>query len=153
MHETVQGTGDRATGGGDMPFPYKFYAESEWRIVYTDLLARSDPTVPPHDGFPCNTKVQRCSCCVQANAPGREVLDYLHSDEEEAGRRLRYLLPLDGWLSCIIFPSVSLKQRAIECTEIKNEIKRIKEDPKCRANSVEKGNWPVEMDLDLCRNF
>jgi hypothetical protein len=139
--------------------PADFYAESEWRIVYTDLL---DPT-SRKAGFPGESHQGRCSHCVKAVDPRTdppagfsEYMDALRARfGRENVREPDYLLPLDGWLSCIIYPSVSLKRQALEDEEIRGEMKRIKTDPDCRANDieVEKGNWPVEMDLDLCRNF
>lgn len=127
------------------------YAESEWRIVYYgDLL---DPA-NRRAGYPDKSHGGRCSACVRANPQEQAFLDSLcEQDRKVAEQRLRFLLPLDGWLSCIIYPSMSLKRQALEDEGIRQEIKRIKSAPECRANDVEKGNWPVEMDLDLCRNL
>jgi len=134
--------------------PYDFYAESEWRIIHTDLLDPRSPSVPEKTGYPDTLKYQRCSVCVHANPPTRQYIDCLPDMARQEAARLRYLLPLDGWLSCIVYPSVSLKRLAQEeC--IRGEIRRIKNDQNCRANDaqVEQGNWPVEMDLDLCQNL
>ncbi len=134
--------------------PYDFYAESEWRIIYTDLLDPRSPPVLEKSGYPATAEYQRCSVCVRANPRTSAYIDSLPDIAKQEAPRLRYLLPLDGWLSCIVYPSVSLKRRAQqEC--IREEIRRIKNDRNCRANDnqVEKGNWPVEMDLDLCQNL
>ena len=131
--------------------PYEFYEESEWRIVYTDT---DNAVHAAARGCPSSKEV--CHGCVVSPRPGEAYLAGLPSEERaKAHLDLQYLLPLDGWLSCIIYPSVSLKRQALEDDKIRCEIRRIKHDPNCRANKceVERGNWPVEIDLDLCRNL
>ena len=69
--------------------------------------------------------------------------------------KLRYLIPLDGWFAMIIYPSLKVKNKAQQdgsTTGIKQQIKRIK-DLKDDGNRVEGKNWPIEVDLDACRNF
>jgi hypothetical protein len=132
--------------------PYEYYDESEWRIVYT-------ATLDPQDNAARGDLKRKdvCHACVRAAPPTQDYLAKLPQKEREAAQTLRYLLPLDGWLSCIIYPSVSLKDKALADPLIRGEIARIKEVgkcvPTCRANRVERGNWPVQIDLDLCRNL
>ena len=114
---------------------YDFYAESEWRILYTNELTNSGKAIDPR----------------KTSAP--EVTEYFMRLSVKEQAKLQYLLPLDGWLSCIIYPSVSVKNKAQQDACIKNAIKTIKENKACHGNLVEGGNWPVEMDLDLCRNL
>ena len=116
---------------------FEFYDESEWRIIFTKELAQNGHVIDPR------------------NNPGPDVRDYWNRLSAAEREKLGYLLPLDGWLSCIIYPSVSLKSKAREDDDIRKTICRLKTDPQCRANrqDVEGGNWPVEIDLDLCRNL
>jgi len=67
---------------------------------------------------------------------------------------LKYLIPLDGWLAMIIYPSLDVKNKAQQddSTGIKQQIKRIK-DLDDQGNRVENKNWPIEIDLDACRNL
>jgi hypothetical protein len=118
---------------------YSFYAESEWRVIHCD----EHPTVSKSED----------SAQMEARTPKfKEYIEQM-PNPNEARRKLRRLLPLDGWLSCIIYPSVSVKAAALNDERIRAAIKRIKEDQSCRANTVEGGNYPIEMDLDMCRNF
>lgn len=68
--------------------------------------------------------------------------------------KLKYLIPLDGWFAMIIYPSLEVKNSAQqdESSGIKAQIKRIN-TINDKANSVEGGTWPIEVDLDACRNF
>ena len=69
--------------------------------------------------------------------------------------KLKFLAPLDGWFQLIIYPSLDIKNAAqkVDSTGIRDEIKRIKEKRGDHGNEVEGGNWPMEMNLDACRNF
>jgi len=54
----------------------------------------------------------------------------------------------------IIYPSLDVKNKAQQddSTGIKQQIKRIK-DLDDQGNRVENKNWPIEIDLDACRNL
>lgn len=123
----------KAMNSADDQPNYDFYAESEWRIIY-DHEQKNRKKVVDHRQ---NSNFQ--------------LDNYLKSLPHTTNDKLRYLIPLDGWLSCIIYPSVSLKNRAKRDKHIIDEIERIKGDD--HGNLVEEGNWPVEMDIDLCRNL
>ncbi len=114
---------------------FEYYDESEWRIIFTHELAQNGHVIDP------------------SSNPSPEVRDYWNRLSDGQREKLRFLLPLDGWLSCIVYPSVSVKSKALDCQEVRDAIARLKADPGCRANQVEAGNWPVEIDLDLCRNL
>jgi hypothetical protein len=51
----------------------------------------------------------------------------------------------------IIYPSLEVKNKAQQddSNGIKQQIKIIKD----KYKSIEGGNWPIELDLDACRNF
>lgn len=116
---------------------YDLYSESEWRIIYFEELLSKGLIVDPRD--PQNT----------------DEYSYFHSLTKEEQDKLRYLIPLDGWFAMIIYPSLKVKNKAQQddsTTGIKQQIKRIK-DLKDDGNRVEGNNWPIEVDLDACRNF
>jgi hypothetical protein len=116
---------------------YDLYSESEWRILYfQDLLTRK-LLIDPRD--PANSREHA----------------YFTSLSEAEQKKLKYLAPLDGWLSLIIYPSFWVKNMAKQESvyEIQSAIQRIKSNQADHANRVEGGNWPMEIDLDACRHF
>ena len=115
---------------------YDWYAECEWRIIYFKALLKKGLIIDPR------------------NTENQEVISYYLSLTPEKKLKLKFLIPLDGWLSMIIYPSLNVKNRAQRDTSngIINEITRIK-GIKDRGNRVEGRNWPIELDLDACRNF
>ena len=116
---------------------YDLYSESEWRILFTQELLDQRLLIDPH---------------YNRNTEERSFLDSL-SPVEQA--KVKYLAPLDGWFALIIYPSLGVKNKAQQekTAKIRNEIARIKTNPKDHGNKVEGGNWPMELDLDACRNF
>ncbi|MEA3489718.1 MAG: hypothetical protein U9R44_05210 [Candidatus Omnitrophota bacterium] len=58
------------------------------------------------------------------------------------------------WFAMIIYPSLDVKNIAQQDPSkgIGSEIFRIKSLPD-HGNAVEKGNYPIEVDLGACRNF
>lgn len=120
----------------DKPITYDWYSESEWRIIFfRELLARK-LIIDPRDHEN-----------IEAN-------EYFLSLSAEEQNKLQYLIPLDGWFAMIIYPSLDVKNKAQQerSNGIKNEIIRIK-DLNDHGNRVEGRNWPIELDLDACRNF
>jgi len=117
---------------------FDLYAESEWRIICSDELSKNSTKqlIDPRDS---------------ANAEEYQHFNQLPTEKRE---KLKYLLPLDGWLSTIIYPSLEVKNKAQQDTTsgIKEQIQRIK-DIDDHGNRVERSNWPIEVNLDACRNF
>jgi hypothetical protein len=115
---------------------YDYYSESEWRILFLEQLLQHRLIVDPRD--PAN----------------RREHQYFLSLTEAQQRKLRYLIPLDGWFQMIIYPSLTVKNEAQKNSArcIREEIARIKSLPD-HGNKVESGNWPIETNLDACRNF
>lgn len=115
---------------------YDLYAESEWRILYRDELLSKRLVVDPRD--PANTKEHAYFMGLTAK-------------EQD---KLHYLVPLDGWLAMVIYPSLDVKNEAQQNTVngVRKEIERIKSQTD-HGNRVERGNWPIELNLDACRNF
>jgi hypothetical protein len=122
---------------------YELYSESEWRILFFDELLKSRKLIDPRDI--ANSKEHA----------------YFNSLTPEQQNKLLYLIPLDGWFAMIIYPSLTTKDRAQwdKHYGIFDEIRRIKSNPADHGNKVEglwnpaRGNWPIELDLDACRNF
>jgi hypothetical protein len=117
---------------------YDFYSKSEWRILYFSELLSKKLIVDPRD--PKNVKEHA----------------YFNSLTANEQTQLKYLVPLDGWFSMIIYPSLDVKSTAQQDKDktenIREEIKRIKSLPD-KGNQREGGNWPIEVTLDDCRNF
>lgn len=122
---------------------YELYAESEWRILLFDELMKARKIIDPRDS--------------------KNVIEYAYFKQLTSAQqdKLKYLVPLDGWLAMIIYPSLTAKNRARweSGYGIAQEIERIKSNPDDHANKVEglkapvRGNWPIEVNLDACRNF
>lgn len=122
------------------PLTYQFYSESEWRILFFKELEKQGLIIDPKKRK--NTK----------------QFEYYKALPDEAKARLAYLMPLDGWFSLIIYPSISAKNKAHRDASIRTAIENIKAAPD-HGNCVEglddqpPGNWPIELDLDACQNF
>lgn len=114
---------------------YDFYSESEWRIICFESLLKDGLIKDPRDS---------------RNVKEHEYYQKLTSDEQN---KLKYLIPLDGWFTMIIYPSLDVKNKAqFDSTyKIRAEIKRIKNNQ--NGHAYEGVNWPIELDLDACRNF
>jgi len=113
---------------------YDWYGESEWRIIFFKELLENKSIIDPRQKD--NEK------------------EYKYFQSLTPKQQLKYLIPLDGWFQMIIYPSLAEKNRAQKDASlaIVDEIKRIK-SLRDHGNAVEKGNWPIEVDLDACRNF
>lgn len=121
---------------------YDLYAESEWRILFFEELLRARKIIDPRD---------------EANVAEHA---YFRSLTPAAQDKLKFLIPLDGWFAMIIYPSLTEKNRTHWEADngIADQIRRIKTSSD-HGNRVEglkgpvRGNWPIEVDLDSCRNF
>lgn len=113
------------------------YAESEWRILYFESLLKCGLIVDPR------------------NKDNEAEYAYFETLSDEDQAKLKYLLPLDGWFTMIIYPSLSVKNLAQWDSDegITTEIRRIKTNRDDDANKIEGGNWPIELDLDTCRHL
>ena len=121
------------------PKYYKYFDESEWRIVYSDKL----------DG-------------EYYTSPKSIDDDNFQAYRDRAKKKPKYLLHLDKWFAFIIYPSLHVKVAAEQKdSEIQKEIERLKPrlrleatvDSTAGTGSYEKYSQPMGMDLDACRNF
>jgi len=127
----------------DGTWQYNTFDESEWRIIYSDqikklLLANKREDVVKLFIDPRDKK----------NIKHYDYYNALAVDEKPD-----FLIPLDAWLSMIIYPSLQVKNKAQKDETIRNQILELKkkDTPGCTEN--EKSNYPIEVDLDACRNF
>jgi hypothetical protein len=126
---------------------YDLFAESEWRIVYDRKLSPAKYFVDPRSDL--------------KGEFGKYAFNkYLDFGKYEAFCRkaqadpdLKFLLPLDGWLAMIIYPSPDAKNMA-ESLGVQKLIQNIKKDNPSRVNpEYEQIMMPLELDLDLCDHF
>lgn len=116
---------------------YDLYAESEWRIILIQELLKREVLIDPSD---------------LKNTDANNFYRSLTATEQA---HLKFLCPLDGWFAMIIYPSLKVKNAAQQRTgfRIKELIHAIKANPFDHGNQVERGSWPIEIDIDACRNF
>jgi hypothetical protein len=114
---------------------YDLYSESEWRILFLPELPNDKRLIDPRDP---NDVAEHA---------------FFNSRDDTQRDKLKYLAPLNGWLALIIYPSVNVKNMAQQDLGIIDAIRRIKSKRDDPGNRVEEGNWPIEIDLDACRNF
>jgi len=123
-------------------FNYEYYAESEWRIIYTD-----------------NAPIENLAITATDTAPS-PYSEYIKGLQREDRAKVKHLVPLDEWLSCIIYPTVSIKNTAVADRIIRTAILEAKKRddpqrkvPRHNVPAWEFGNWPIEIDLNMCSNF
>jgi len=135
---------------GDGSLEYKYYDESEWRIIYSN-------DIKDHLSQVGMNNINR-HFIPRNDIDDPSFLEYLQLSN--ADKRPEYLLPFtrDRWFSLIIYPSLSVK---IE-SEADNEIRKLIEHFKpckpesighCEGAGAEIYNKPIEINLDSCRNF
>lgn len=83
---------------------------------------------------------------IKAVSP-EECIDYYQCLSASEKSKLKYLLPIDNWLGIIIYPSLKVKKAVCENDKIRELIRKI------IGQSFERDVWPIEVDLDACRNF
>ena len=124
---------------------YDFYSESEWRIIWSSRIDQK------YFVNPRGNLEEEFKKYTYHNATFEEFKEYC--EQYKNNKRLQYLLPLDGWLAMIIYPSPEVKNKARE-SGIPDLIKNIKLNNSYRISpSYEQEMMPVELDLDLCAHF
>jgi hypothetical protein len=119
---------------------YDLYSESEWRIIrFHELVLDRERKllVDPRD---------------TSNTDENVFFNSLTAVDQD---KLKVLAPLDGWFAMVIYPSLAMKNAAQQddSYQIHEQISRIKAVTGDHGNFVEDRNWPIEVDLDSCRNF
>ncbi len=129
---------------------YKYFDESEWRIIYSEdirklLLANSELFFKE-----CRVDIETLFKNPRNNF-NRELNNYYK--KLKGDKKPSYLIPLDAWFSMIIYPNISVKNRAKEDKEIQELIKTIKAKNTLGCPFHERKNHPIEVNLSACRNF
>jgi hypothetical protein len=134
----------RMCSSNNHPLEYDQFAESEWRIVFSENI-KNGLAKRRRDDIAKRFVNPQTTCDT-------EVSDYYRGIEGDM--KPVYLLPLDCWLSMIIYPSPQVKNAAREDKEIQRLIAEVKARGSVSGcPACEKGMWPIELDLDACRNF
>ena len=114
---------------------YDLYDESEWRIIACVANQQDHQIIDPR------------------KTTNSRVAEYFESLSPQEQAKLKYLVPLDGWLAAIIYPSIRIKNKAqADGSEVQMLIRRIART-RDHAHAVEGDNLPAELDLNLCRHF
>lgn len=113
---------------------YNLYDESEWRIIKNDKLLKDGLIIDPH-------------------TDKGKYGEYYEKLEPEKQKKLKYLMPITDWLAMIIYPSIEVKRAVSKDPEIESLIKEIVKQKNTKETRNEDDIWPIEMDIDACRNF
>lgn len=122
------------------PLTYDLFSESEWRIIYSENIKEKLKRKVP----------ERLSLFVDPKESDDRELKQFYDGIQ--GEKPEYFLPLDAWLAMIIYPSPEVK------IEAKKNLYPLIEKVKSRKTATgcpdyEYKMWPIELDLDACRNF
>ncbi len=126
---------------------YDLFAESEWRIVYDPELHLEKYFVNPRGNL--GEEFDKY--------PYKKYLDFkdfeLFCQNARDNSCLKFLLPLNGWLAMVIYPSPDVKNMA-KALGIHDLVQNIKmNNPQSISPRYEQEMMPVELDLDLCDHF
>lgn len=120
---------------------YDLYEESEWRIICSDSILRKI------------TEEKKRYFLDPAEIDD----DILQKDIAAAKIKPDYILPVDQWISLIIYPNLQVKNASFKDREIRSILGEIKsEKSKYYTEGIplnEQINFPVEVDLRIMRNF
>ncbi len=135
----------------DGTLQYKYYDESEWRIIYSDEIANKLKELNK------NTYSEYFSKPSDINDD--KFQEYIN---QNGSVKPEYLIPIkDKWFCMIIYPSLAVKIEAEANEEIQALLEHLKptrpSNLKVGQNKnpspLEKYSKPIEIDLDACRNF
>jgi len=127
----------------DGTWQYNTFDESEWRIIYSDSIKESLLAKKRRDIVKLFINPKD-----KANKKHYDYCNALTADEKP-----EFLIPLDAWFSLIIYPSLQVKNKAQNDEKIRNLISDIKKKDIPGCTKDEKSNYPIEVNLDACRNF
>jgi len=133
----------------DTTIQYKFFDESEWRIVYSEEIRKR----LSETGY---NKINNYFISYQ-DIKAQDFKDYCTSINKSPD----FLIPInDKWFAMIIYPSIEVKVKAQSDEEIRSLINSIKNPNRNQNNrpvtnpaSLETYNYHIEIDIDTCRNF
>jgi len=133
----------------DTTIQYKYFDESEWRIIYSEKIRKK----LSENGY---DRINKYFISCQDN--NTQDFKYYCSSADKSPD---FLIPInDKWFAMIIYPSIEVKVKSQSDEEIRSLINSIKTSYKNQNNrlvtnpaSLETYNYPIEIDLDTCRNF
>ncbi|MFA5156808.1 MAG: hypothetical protein WC532_05390 [Candidatus Omnitrophota bacterium] len=154
----------------DRTWKYKFFDESEWRVVYSPEIKEK------------LVSMGRTDVCSGFKESGDKEFKRLERYLEKTGIKERpsYLIPINPsrWFAMIIYPSLAVKVIAERDPDIRRIINKLKSGResvdgmeatiskdwpsgvssvgaigKAKSASLEDFNLPIQIDLDACRNF
>ena len=129
---------------------YKYFDESEWRIIYSEDIRKL--LLANRELFFKKCKIDIVSLFKNPkNKNNRELNEYYNGLNGD--KKPDYLLLLDAWFSMIIYPNITVKNRAKEDKEIQELIKMIKAKDTPGCPYYERKNHPIEVNLNACKNF
>jgi len=135
----------------DDTLEYKYYDESEWRIIYSDEIKSKLEELNKTD----ITKYFLKPSLIE----DEKFQKYISQNEYV---KPEFLISVkDKWFCMIIYPSLAVKVEAEADNEIRELIEKLKstKPPNIKAGlfnnpaPLEKYSKPIEIDLDACRNF
>lgn len=128
---------------------YRFYDESEWRIIYSNDIEKHLSSIRRED-----------ICKYFINPSSIDDAEYHnYINKAPADKKPSYLLPIkDRWFCLIIYPSTAIKVEAERDIEIRKLISDIKpympNDKRTRRGAAyEVYCKPMELTLQACNNF
>jgi len=125
---------------------YDLYEESEWRIIYSEnikkrLKGKNRYFIDPKDSH-----------------TGK----YHEFYKTLTGKKPEYLIPVDEWLSLIIYPNLQIKNEALDNKRIRDLLSDLKSREKIEGKKkvlaegiprTEVINFPAEIDIGAIKNF
>ncbi|NQS90642.1 hypothetical protein HQ584_12735 [Patescibacteria group bacterium] len=126
------------------PWKYTFFDESEWRIIYSESIKKLLLENGRDDVVSCFKNPK--------NKKNRGEYKYYKSLKTDI--KPEYLIHLDAWFSMIIYPNLDVKNKAQKDKNIRKSIKKRKNEETASCSiDAEIKNYPIELNLDACKNF
>lgn len=117
--------------------PYDLYEEAEWRIICTEKMEKD---------FPEFVKKYFDNPLKKRSKEFKEIYN-------KADIKPKYLIPIDPWLSLIVYPNLQVKDAATKDKEIIKLLKNVSKNQRFRIYKPEQENKIVQMDIGMIRNF
>lgn len=117
--------------------PYDLYEEAEWRVICTEKMEKENPEF---------VKKFFDKPCEKQNSKFKKIY-------KEASIEPKYLMPIDPWISLIIYPNLQVKNAATKDEEIIELLNNIPKINRFTVYPPEKINQVVQMDIGMIRNF
>lgn len=145
---------------------YKYFSESEWRIVYSDGIANDKECHVAqnvgsniiHVNGNLNEETKKYARINQVKISPDDLEKFV---KENSAKGLKFLVPLDYWLALIVYPCPAVKIAAERDVEIRRLIRKTRKATMkkidcatlAREHVGEKYMLPMEIDLDTISHF